>query len=34
MADLSNSRYTGKWRATSLAVFGRTEPLSAENLLV
>ena len=34
MADLSNSRYTGKWRARSLAVFGRTEPLSAENLLV
>ena len=27
MADMSNSKYLGKWRNASVTVFGKTEPM-------
>ena len=33
MADLSNSKYVGKWNGVSVTMFGKTEPLTVENVL-
>lgn len=34
MADLSNSKYIGKWRIASVSVLGLSEPLTNENVLI
>ena len=33
MADMSNSKYVGKWRISYVTVLGNTEPLTVENTL-